>query len=312
MARLNKTRKTYNLKKNNYTKKQKQAIANKVYNLTDKDVLDDFNKLKEIGCEYYKEMSQIGNNVVNKYTAIERLNTTGKTKSNFYDVWKNRNILSKNAPIKRIIDYYHKLNPSYPEEKIWFRISNLYFSAISIFKPLIAMNVYCKFKPTCILDFTMGWGGRLVGACALNIPKYIGIDYNKRLKEPYKRLTTFLKKNSNTKIDLHFKDALSIDYSKMNYDLVLTSPPYYNIETYGGNTEKSKEKWDSEFYIPLFERTFKHLKRNGHYCLNIPAEVYENVALKVLGKPLTKIPLPKSKRFSNENYHEFIYVWEKK
>jgi hypothetical protein len=210
-----------------------------------------------------------------------------------------------------MVQYYHDKNPNYPEERVWFRISNLYYSAVSIFKPLIAMDVYCKYEPKCILDFTMGWGGRLVGACALDVPKYIGIDYNKQLKEPYNGLCKFLKPLTKTNVQLFFKDALKVDYSKLDYDMVLTSPPYYNVETYGNSREKSKEKWDTEFYIPIFTKTFKYLKKGGHYCLNIPEEVYENVAIKVLGNSATKIPLPKSKRFSRESYHEFIYVWIK-
>jgi hypothetical protein len=299
------------LKPNRYTRRQKQKIADKIYNFTDKEVLEDFEKLREIGCLYHKDMSTQGNDVVNKYTAVERLNTVGKHKVNFYDVWSNRNALKNEKFVKNLIKYYHKTNPNYPEIKVWFRISNIYYSAISIFKPLIAMDIYCKYKPTSILDFTMGWGGRVVGACALDIPKYIGVDYNKNLKVPYGHFTKFLKKHSKTEIELHFQDALTVDYSKMNYDMVLTSPPYYNIETYGGNVEKTKEIWDTEFYIPMFERTFKHLKKGGHYCLNIPKDVYKNVALKVLGKPTTKIPLVKSRRFKYEDYHEFIYVWHK-
>ena len=304
------TRKNH-IKKNTYTIKQRQKIADKVYDITEKDVLEDFNKLQEIGCNYHKALSQIGNKVVNKYTIIERLNTLGHKGINFYDIWKNKNELKKKPSNKSMIDYYKKTNKNYPEIKVWFRISNLYYSAISIFKPLIAMDIYCRYKPNTILDFTMGWGGRLVGACALNVPKYIGIDMNSNLKMPYQKLSHFLHKHSNTEIELYFQDALTIDYSKLNYDVVLTSPPYYDIEIYGPNQVKSKEKWNNEFYKPIFEMTFKYLKKDGYYCLNIPREVYTSVAIKVLGKCLIKIPLPKMKRKSDEKYHEFIYVWQK-
>ena len=300
------------LRKNNYTRKQKTRIAEQVYDISDKDVERDYKNLVEIGCEYHKVLSQTGNKVVNKYTAIERLNTVGVKNISFYDVWFNKNALKKEKHVKSLVNFYKNTNPSYPEIKVMFRLSNLYYSAVSIFKPLIAMDVYCRYQPKCVLDFTMGWGGRLVGACALNIPKYIGVDYNKNLKVPYGKLSKFLKKqNTTTDIELYFQDALSIDYSKFDYDLVLTSPPYYNIETYGGNKQKSKDEWDTNFYIPIFQKTYQHLARGGHYCINIPVEVYENVALKVLGKPHEKIPLPKSKRFSTESYHEYIYVWKK-
>jgi hypothetical protein len=304
--------KKQSLQKNNYTRKQKDRLANQVYNLTDADVLADFTKLVEIGCKQHAALSTVGNDVVNKYTAVERLNTAGYQNISFYDVWFNKNRLKREKYVKKLLDFYKKTREGYPEIKVMFRLSNLYFSSVSIFKPLIAMDVYCRFQPKCVLDFTMGWGGRLVGACALNVPKYIGIDSNRNLKTPYNKMCKFLKKHSTTDIELYFRDALTVDYSKLDYDLVLTSPPYYNIELYdGANNQKTKEEWDEQFYKPIFEKTYKHLSLGGHYCLNIPEEVFDTVAVKILGKPREKIPLPKSQRSAGEKYHEFIYVWKK-
>jgi hypothetical protein len=305
------TQKKYKFKKNNFTRKQKQKIADKIYNLTENDVLEDFNKLRTIGCNYHKELSQIGNKVVNKYTLIERLNAMGKQNINFYDLYYNRKYFKNKSFVKKMVDFYKQHRKNYNDARIFFRISNLYYSAISIFKPLIAMKIYCMYKPNSILDFTMGWGGRLVGACALDIPNYIGIDSNMNLREPYNKMSKFLHKHSKTKMDLYFQDALTIDYSKLDYDMVLTSPPYYNTEIYGTNEKKTKEQWEKDFYIPLFERTFKYLKNGGYYCLNIPKEIYQNVAIKVLGKQTTNFLLPKSKRSGDEKYEEFIYVWNK-
>jgi len=231
-------------------------------------------------------------------------------------MYKDRKELSKKKYIKGILDYYDKTlkfkETKLTKEGLWWRIFNLYFGSINVFKPLIAMNMYCRYRPKSVLDFTMGWGGRLVGACALNIPRYIGIDLNKQLEKPYKEMKDTLEKHSTTDIKLYFEDALKVDYSKLDYDMVLTSPPYYNIELYNGTKKMSKEDWDNNFYKPIFERTFKYLKKGGHYCLNIPADVYERVAVEVLGKAHEFVPLPKSKRTGEETYKEFIYVWVKK
>lgn len=308
----NRTNKKQSLQKNNYTRKQKERLANQVYNLTEADVLADFTKLVEIGCKQHAALSTVGNDVVNKYTAVERLNTAGYQNISFYDVWFNKNRLKREKYVKKLLEFYKKNRKGYPDIKVMFRLSNLYFSSVSIFKPLIAMDVYCRFQPKCVLDFTMGWGGRLVGACALNVPKYIGIDSNSNLKTPYNKMCKFLNKHSTTDIELYFQDALAVDYSKFDYDLVLTSPPYYNIELYNGaNNQKTKEEWDEQFYKPIFEKTYKHLSSGGHYCLNIPEEVFKTIAVKVLGKPRAKFPLPKAQRSAGEKYHEYIYVWDK-
>ena len=299
------------MKKNAYTRKQKERFANQVYDLSDQDVLEDFTKLVEIGCGKHAALSTVGNDVVNRFTAVERLNTSGYQNISFYDVLFNKTQLKRENYVKKLLAFYKKNRKGYPEIKVMFRLTNLYFSSVSIFKPLVAMDVYCRFKPKCVLDFTMGWGGRLVGACAASVPKYIGVDYNQNLKAPYGKMCKFLKKHSQTKMELYFQDALTVDYSKFDYDLVLTSPPYYNIETYGGNKQKSKDEWDETFYRPMFETTYKHLKRGGNYCLNVPEEVYTNVAIKVLGKCASKIIMPKAKRSTDEKYHEYIYIWNK-
>ena len=121
-----------------------------------------------------------------------------------------------------------------------------------------------------------------------------------------------------TKITVLFKDALKVDYSKYDYDMVFTSPPYYNLEIYKGTEKQTKDDWDNNFYEPVFTKTWQHLKRGGHYCLNVPKEVYERVCLKVFGKADEFIPLVKQERKKvgeakdpAKKYGEFIYVWRK-
>jgi DNA modification methylase len=37
---------------------------------------------------------------------------------------------------------------------------------------------------------------------------------------------------SNIEVKLYFQDTLTVDNSTLYYDVVLTSPPYYNIKQY--------------------------------------------------------------------------------
>jgi len=302
-----------NMKKHNYTRKQKKQIANQLFSLTKEEAISDFEKLKQIGCDTKKKFSKVGNNTVNYFTIEQRLETIGNKKWSFYDVWKNHAKIAREYPyVKKILAHYAKNYNTYPQIKIWKRIYDIYYGSITIFRPLQAMEIYCRFKPTSILDFTMGWGGRLVGACALGIQKYIGIDNNKQLQEPYRKMVSMLETVSQTKIELLFQDALNIDYSKMKYDMVLTSPPYYNLEFYGNKYEpKDKEEWNSTFYEPIIEKTYKYLQRGGYYCLNLPIEIYDNVAKKILGACRVKIQMKKFKRTTGRQYNEFIYVWKK-
>ena len=298
------------INKSKLNKTQKKKIASKIFNITKKDALDDLEKIQQINCDNIQNVkpgSPTGLNFINQYTLVPRLETIGNKGINFFDFIENKNKFKKK---KYVVDFLQVLsNKNTTETNKWYTIFKLYFGYVGVFRPIVAMNLYCKFSPSSILDFTMGWGGRLVGACALNIPSYIGIDLNSSLEKPYHDMVKTLEKHSTTNIKLFFQDALTVDYSKLNYDMVFTSPPYYNIELYNKTIQKSKDDWDEQFYRPIFKKTFQHLKKDGHYCLNVPEEVYQRVCIGLFGKAKIVIPLSKSKRTTEEKYNEFIYVW---
>lgn len=281
------------------------------------DIDRDFSRLREIGCRANRQSSRVlvGNRVVDAFTFTERLNTVGTKGIDFYDFWKHRESYSRKPYVKRYLEFARRQHRQ-TEEKMWYNLFRFYFTSINCFRPLVAMEFYCRYSPRSILDMTAGWGGRLVGACALDIPHYIGFDNNARLKIPYQKLSAFLRERSSTKIDLQIQDALQVDYSQFDYDMVFTSPPYYNLEMYGARADdgrKTKEEWDAEFYRPLFSRTYEHLAKKGHYCLNIPAEIYERVCVPLWGPCLERFPLKKSDRQSKKTrqYVEYVYVWRK-
>lgn len=302
-----------NLKENNYSKSKKKEIANEIKDITREEAIADYHRLENINPRIITSNIKIGNKFVDYFTFPERLETIGKAGINYYDLFYNKSYFQKKGYIANLIRYIKENNPDVNIYKLWSQVFNLYFSAINIYKPALAFELYSKYKPNTVLDFTMGWGGRLVAACALNIPHYIGIDLNKSLEKPYGDMVRELNQLSTTKITLYFKDALAIDYSKLKYDMVFTSPPYYNKEVYAGNEKLSKDEWDEQFYIPIFTKTYNGMARGGWYCLNIPVELYERVCLKLFGGADKKIPLKKKARQKGggENYKEYIYVWKK-
>jgi len=302
-----------------FTDVEKVIIAKNIKLITLKDVAEDFNKLKMLGVDIMKNncsispRCQIGNNVVDYFTFLERLNTKGKYDMNFFEFITNIDEFKKKKFISNMLKYYEDVknkNKTKNNYVVLKEVYNICISAINIFRPLVAMEIYAKYNPKSVLDFTCGWGGRLVGACALNIPNYIGIDINSNLLNPYLEMKHFLNSVSETNIDIFFEDASKFNYSKVVYDMVLTSPPYYFLEKYSNNEKyNSKTEMKNKFYIPVFSNTYKYLQKGCHYCLNINKEIYEDICIPIFGEATDRIPLKKSKR--QNKYEEFIYVWYK-
>lgn len=315
---LTKKKKIYKkLTKEFIPKLSKTQITKMLYPISKKDAIEDYNKLKLLICNNLSMTSTIGSDFVNFFTAIERLDTKGRRKLTFFDICKNFNEYYNekyyfrngiNSAFKGNFFKEKNVNKIFRNLKSFY---TLYFGNVGIFRPAIAKYIICKYKPNKILDFTMGWGGRIVASCCEEVDTYIGIDMNEKLKPLYKKMVDTLKTLSNTKIKLFFKDALKVDYSKLDYDFVLTSPPYYNLEIYKQNNILSIDEWNQNFYIPIFTQTYKYLKKNGHYCLNVPDYIYEDICIKLFGKCDDKIPIGKPKRLNSDLYNEYIYIWKK-
>jgi hypothetical protein len=295
---------------------EKQIIANKIKCISEEDVKNDYEMLKNmVTAVEFNERCRVGNNVVDFFTFRERLETRGKYNVNFYDFFSNIEEFKKKKFIQTMLTYYETTKNARGlknEYVVLKEVYNICISAINIFRPLIAVEVYQRFKPTRILDFSAGWGGRAVGAAVCNI-SYFGIDINAGLHDPYNKMSAFLNSNtSSSLINLFIADAVTFDYSTIapGYDMVFTSPPYYFIEKYSHNESyMSKDDMDQKFYIPIFSNTYKHLLPGGHFVLNVNKEIYERVCLALFGPAEQTMNCKKSKR--QNDYREMIYIWTK-
>ena len=300
---------TATIKNKNYYTEISQKIKPITYDQASKDFddLKSFSKPVNARC-------RIGNNIVDYFTFEERLHTRGKYNVNYYEFIEQIDTFTKKKFIQNMLIYYDSVknkNKTKNQHVVWKEVYNICISAINIFRPLVAMEIYKKYKPTCVLDFCMGWGGRCIGAAALNVPKYIGIEINHALESSYQQITDFLETRSETQFHLYFQDALTINFAELPaYDMVFTSPPYYFLEKYSNNTlYENKTKMNRDFYTPLFLRAWENLQPGGYFVLNVNKEIYETVCIGILGVASEIIPLKKSKR--QNQYEENIYTFSK-
>ena len=218
--------------------------------------------------------------------------------------------------IQQALEYHKSKGKS--TLKSLYQIYSMYGSSNSIFPIETAKLIYSHYKANCILDPFCGWGSRMIASCETNKISYIGIDKNIHLENPYKEMIKAIQQinpQMETKIKIMFKDAVNVDYSQLNYDMVFTSPPYYNLELYRNTERKTPHEWDINVYIPIFTNTYKYLQANGWYILNVPIKIYERICVPLFGEAIEKIEMQSTKFRQIKNikkgYKEYIYVWQK-
>lgn len=331
------------------TQQYKKYMANKIKPISETDIENEFETLRVavqgttfpftsfkkgeligepqilLGGLEFNERCRIGNNIVDFFTFQERLETRGKYGVTFYEFVKNIEDFKKKKFIQNMFTYYATVKNARGlknEYVVMKEVYNICISAINIFRPLVAVEVYTRYKPSVVLDPCAGWGGRAVGAAVCDDIQYFGIDINHSLRLPYKKMCAFLnskigynaESGLHPKINMVIADAVTYDYSKIEpkYDMVFTSPPYYFIEKYSHNNSynNSKDEMDQQFYVPLFSNTFLHLLPGGCMALNVNREIYERVCVKLFGPAHQTMNCKKSKR--QNDYREMIYIWIKK
>ena len=101
------------------------------------------------------------------------------------------------------------------------------------------------------------------------------------------------------------------DFSKLKYDMVFTSPPYYNTEIYENMPKyKSLEDFYNNFLFKVIFKTYKYLKSGGYFILNIPDDIYYDLVT-VFRKFDKKYKYLIRKRNKDFRGYENIYVWKK-
>ena len=288
----------------------KNEIVKEIKEISIETVLSEWSKLKDMNSEEISNLngrSRLGCNIIDHYFFKNRIETIGNKGINFFEFIENIEYYKTKKYIQTLFTFCEKNNRYIGSDiKKYYYCYGLCFGRINAFKITNALTLYYKYKPTAILDPFCGFGGRLVAAMLQNI-NYIGIDLNIDLKPGYDKLREDLGKMSQSKTELLFQDAITVDYSKKYYDMVFTSPPYENIEIYKNMEKKTSHEW-SEFYNTIFHNLWNNLQKGGIFAININENIYSKILIPLFGDTNEKILLKKS---SKNNYTEYIYVWKK-
>ena len=268
--------------------------------LTNINLKKEWNKLLKAPSEKNRR-TFVGNKILYHFQFEELL----KTKRDIKNYKTMDEILSNEELSKQWIDYAIKLNrntkKAYLTSVDIFECYRLCRGSVVFFKPFTTKYLCTNFKATAVLDPCAGWGGRLLGARSLGL-EYTGIDTNINLKKNYDKM---LELYGGTMI---YEDCLEADFSTINYDLVITSPPYLNIEKYSHMPLFDNEKaYYEDFLIPLIKKCRTHITRPGHVCINISNTIYKKY-LKYGGDECDE-KLDLKQQMGGKPNKEVIYVW---
>jgi len=150
---------------------------------------------------------------------------------------------------------------------------------LSNFAPIVAKTIYEKYCPienAKILDWSAGFGGRLIGAMSSKFNyDYVGVDPSTKAVEGLNKLIDFLNVRNRAKIiQKPFEDCDS-DLENNYFDFSFTSPPYFNKELYSEEETQSYvrypeiEKWRVGFLLASFKILMKKLKEGAFSLINI-------------------------------------------
>lgn len=295
------------------------------YSLSDADVHKILDKLYkfDVGTlelpDFALQQNMLGLNLANMYHPKMWEVRCGNSKTPM-EVFLD-DALFRTALLKRIKYSDTKLQP------FNIRKSLKVFGAQSVsnFRPTIAKWVYQNYgNRGRVLDPCMGYGGRLLGACSSSIREYIGVDPDINQCDGNTRMH-----ESITKYGLRTPDVVLINspFEDLQlehgyFDLVFTSPPYFDKEKYSYDDSQSwvryptMERWVTEFLYVLVDNSLSYTKPGGYLVINVSDKLAEYL-YSHLGYPkyvwhmrLSNV-IGRKKTKSETHKTEKILVWRK-
>lgn len=212
--------------------------------------------------------------------------------------WQTREMLVRLEAKKKFPDKYDE-NDINPTGKNAFALRETIYAITkeaNQFSPSAASAIYKLVYQYLghkidIFDPFAGWGDRGIAAIAsldTTVNSYTGIDANSNLRKGYELIGQLQQKQEQQlksekekeKVKFHIADSLTylkdhIEQLKGKFDLVFTSPPYYNYETYSQDNEQSikgkssYQDWLKTFYEPILVLLATLVKPNGIFIIHV-------------------------------------------
>lgn len=149
---------------------------------------------------------------------------------------------------------------------------------VSNFRPAAARAIidrYSKAGET-VLDFSAGFGGRLLGCLTLD-RQYLGIEPASAQVAGLQGMLSTLHRytTASAKLVCGCAEVVMRHLEPRSVDLIFSSPPYFNVERYSSEATQSYRRyptylaWRDEFLRPILAASSRTLRHGGHLVLNV-------------------------------------------
>lgn len=141
----------------------------------------------------------------------------------------------------------------------------------TMYRPHMSKLICSKFARRVVLDPCCGWGGRMLGALAAR-KHYIGFEPNPVTYKHLKEIVHYFRNEGldTSKCTLIHDGAENMDkYDFPEVDLILTSPPYFNLEIYHEGKQQSENNYDSyaewrdKWLADVIQKSISRLNKNA-------------------------------------------------
>ena len=230
------------------------------------------------GSQWYFARNNIGNKTSNYFHQENRWSVESSSYPGPKRTWETFDFM------KSLMGAAYSLKLSKIDRSILRTMIGLRKYICSQFKPNVAKAMYDYFKVKNVLDFSMGWGDRLAGFySSMNTELYVGLDPRKENHPIYKEQVEFYDKHltffeNKKKTKFHCEPAEDFNFKEYEntFDMIFTSPPYFNIERYGNDDNqswvrygKNIDDWNKQFLHKSIDNMWSTLKSGGKLCINI-------------------------------------------
>lgn len=176
----------------------------------------------------------------------------------------------------------------------------------TMFRPHLAKMICDYYKPKVVLDPCCGWGGRLLGTVASGA-SYVGFEPCVETYNNLWKLVEFL--GIGDYVTIYNTGAENIKDYDIKADLVLTSPPYYDLEIYSDEDTQSYvsfgnyQEWKNGWLKPVILNCLDCLVESGISCWNVAPKMRDDITEIHAGRCVydSDFGLQSSARQANQN-----------